>query len=91
MELPTTTSIHPVFHVSQLKEHVGSVLVATQLPTAGSDVLVREPELIVERKMVQRQGRAATMVLVKWSNEAVEEATWELLFDLQKKFPNFKP
>lgn len=91
LELPQSSSIHPVFHVSQLKELVGNIQVATQLPAASSDVLLKEPELIVERKMVQRQGRAATMVLVKWSNEPVEEATWELLFDLQKKFPHFKP
>lgn len=41
--------------------------------------------------MVKRKGRTATMVLVKWSNETVEEATWEFLYDLQRKFPTFEP
>lgn len=91
LELPATSSVHPVFHVSQLKEFVGNVSVATQLPAQGVDVLIREPELIIERKMVQRQGRAVTMILLKWVNEPVEEATWEYLFDIQKKFPHFKP
>ncbi|KAL0660943.1 hypothetical protein Bca4012_097783 [Brassica carinata] len=58
---------------------------------SNSDVLMKEPELIVERKIVQRQGRVATMVSIKWSNEPVEEETWELLFDIQKRFPHFKP
>lgn len=91
LELSATSYIHLVFHVSQLKEFVGNITVATQLPVESSDVLIREPELIVERKMVQRQGRALTKVLVKWANEPVEEATWEFLFDLKRKFPNFKP
>jgi len=91
LELPQTSSIHLVFHVSQLKELVGNMQVATQLPLSGSDVLMKEPELIVERKIVQRQGRVATMVSIKWSYEPVEEETWELLFDIQKRFPHFKP
>ncbi|KAG7579311.1 Integrase catalytic core [Arabidopsis thaliana x Arabidopsis arenosa] len=89
LQLPTSSQIHPVFHVSQLKILVGNVPTATQLPSVLQDVFVKEPEVILERKMVNRQGRAATKVLVKWFNEPVEEATWEFLFDLQKKFPDF--
>lgn len=70
---------------------MGNVNVATRLPSVSLDVLIKEPELIVERKMFQRQGRAATMMLVKWTNEPTEEAMWELLYELQKKYPNFKP
>lgn len=89
--LPASSLIHPVFHVSQLKELVGDIQVATELPRVSHDVLLKEPEAIMERKMVQRQGRAATMVLIKWTNETVEEATWKYLFDIEKKFPQFKP
>lgn len=91
LKLPASSLIHPVFHVSQLKELVGDIQVATELPRVSHDVLLKEPEAIMERKMVQRQGRAATMVLIKWTNETVEEATWEYLFDIEKKFPQFKP
>ncbi|XP_010491426.2 PREDICTED: uncharacterized protein LOC104769009 [Camelina sativa] len=89
--LPGGSQIHPVFHVSQLKAVVGQVLTSTQLPSIVVDVLVKAPVSILDRKMVKRQGRAVTMVLVQWTNETAEEATWEYLYDLQRKFPAFEP
>ncbi|XP_010421823.1 PREDICTED: uncharacterized protein LOC104707218 [Camelina sativa] len=49
----------------------------------------KELAKILERKMVNRQGRAVTKVLVQWLHEPEEEATWEFLFDLQKRFQEF--
>lgn len=89
LELPATTQIHPVFHVSQLKQLVGDVSVANQLPDVIYEATSKEPEYCLERKMVKRQDRAATKVLVKWKNQPEDEATWEFLYDLQKKFPEF--
>ena len=89
--LPSNSMIHPVFHVSQLKAMVGNVLTSTQLPSIISNVLIKEPAVILEQKMVKRQGKAATMVLVQWPSESEAEATWEYLFDLQRKFPSFEP
>lgn len=91
LELPPTSLIHPVFHVSQLKVLVGNVHTTHHLPTVLSDILLKQPEKILERKMVKRQGRAATQVLVKWVDQREEEAIWEFLFDLQKKYPSFEP
>lgn len=89
LELPASSQIHPVFHVSQLKGPVGNVTVATQLPSVVRDDQVRVPESCLGRKMVKRHDKAATMVLIKWVNETEEEATWEWLYDLQRKFPSF--
>ena len=91
LELPALSLIHPVFHVSQLKVLVGNVNTSTQLPAFPSDVLVKQPEKILARKMVKRQGKAAIQVLVKWLNQGEEEATWEFFYELQKKYPNFEP
>lgn len=91
LELPPSSLIHPVFHVSQLKVMVGNVHTSTELPEVIDDVLIKEPMRILERKMVQRQNKAVTKVLVQWANQGEEEATWEFLFDLQKKFPTFEP
>lgn len=61
----------------------------TQLPLVVYETLTKTPEAILERKMVQRRGQAATMLLVKWANQLEEEATWEYLYELQKKYPQF--
>lgn len=89
LELPASSQIHHVFHVSQLKGSVGNAAVATQLPSVIRDDQVRVPESCLGRKMVKRHDKAATMVLIKWVIETEEEATWEWLYDLQKKFPSF--
>ena len=81
------TRVHSVFHVSQLKIAVGNVTTSNQLPSVLSEDNVLKPEFILERKMGKRQGRAVTLVLVQWEGQNAEEATWEYLFDLQKKFP----
>lgn len=61
LELPVTSSVHPVFHVSQLKEHVGNTQVATHLPSASLDVFMQEPELIWS---------------VRWSSAKEEPLRW---------------
>ncbi|KAL0741947.1 hypothetical protein Bca4012_083460 [Brassica carinata] len=91
LELPASSLIHPVFHVSQLKVLVGNVPTTRHLQTVVSDVVIKEPFKILERKMVKRQGKAATQVLLQWTNQGEEVATWEFLFDLQRKFPSFEP
>lgn len=91
LDLPSSSQIHPVFHVSQLKQMIGTATTSTAIPESVSDVFIKEPEDILERKMVKRQGRAATKVLIKWKNTPVDEASWEFLFDITQKFPAFKP
>ncbi|KAL8140267.1 hypothetical protein V2J09_006288 [Rumex salicifolius] len=90
LDLPASSQIHFVFHVSQLKQHIGSASTYSTLPFVVTDVLSKEPKSIIERKMVNRQGRAATKVLVKWTNQPVEEANWEFFYDLLQKYPNLQ-
>lgn len=93
LEIPTTTGIHPVFHVSQLKlcpnpeQAVTVPLTASHLPPP--DTLV--PEAILGRKMVKRGNIAATKVLVQWKDCGPDQATWEYCHDLLKRFPNLHP
>ena len=89
LELPDEAKIHPVFHISQLKRKLGNTIqVQNQLPSHTVEV-IKEPEAILKRRMVNRLGKAVTEVLVKWKQLSVEDATWENYWELVKKFPVF--
>ena len=84
LKLPSEAKIHPIFHVSQLKKKLGSaVRVQTQMPTGPVEQIL-EPELILERRMVNRRERAVIEVLIKWKHPPVEEASWEEYWALVK-------
>ncbi|CAL0311123.1 unnamed protein product [Lupinus luteus] len=92
IQLPPHAKIHNVFHVSQLKKHVGEAVVSTTIPLLdNAENFPKEPELILDRMRVKRRGRAVTKVLVKWKHHLVEDATWEFFYDLCQKFPSFHP
>lgn len=87
LKFPVGSKVHSVFHVSQLKSAMGNVTTSNQLPSVVGEDTILKPEFILERKMGKRQGRAVTLVLVQWEGQNAEEATWEYLFDLQRRFP----
>ena len=90
--LPERAKIHPVFHVSQLKQHVGSAVVHTELPVMDDDGLIaKTPARILARRMTKHKNHAVTEVLVQWSNGDQNDATWELLPHLQQQYPHFDP
>ncbi|XP_010418916.1 PREDICTED: uncharacterized protein LOC104704550 [Camelina sativa] len=51
LELPSSSRVHLVFYVSQLKLRVGGRVVNTQLPSIVQDVLINEPWRILKRHM----------------------------------------
>ena len=92
LELLVESHIHPVFHVSQLKKHHGPIVTQSLLPLLNDDgVLDREPVSILDRRMVKRQGKAITKVLVSWKNSFPEDSTWEDFSNLMAKYPAFHP
>ena len=71
LELPPEARIYPVYHVSQLKKQLGSMVhVQHQAPTTSVEQIL-EPELILE--MVNKEGRAVTEELIKWKYMPVED------------------
>jgi hypothetical protein len=86
LELPAHASIHPVFHVSQLKKAVGSKhQVISTLP--HDFALHLAPEQILQTRLVQRGHNQVQQVLVKWNNLSSELATWEDFEALKQEFP----
>nr|GEV64681.1 hypothetical protein [Tanacetum cinerariifolium] len=45
-------------------------------------VIALEPIVVLDRRMVKRGNVAAVYVLIQWSNESVNDATWELYEDI---------
>lgn len=76
LKLPPSSSVHPVFHVSLLKKAQGVLpSVVSTLPTdlAGA----REPELVLDERLQNKNHRVVQQLLIKWKNWPVELTTWE--------------
>ena len=88
LELPASTLIHPVFHVSQLKKHIGNYTVqGTPLMIPKTAAL--QPRTVLDRRMAKRHHQAHTQVLILWEGLAPTEATWEDMEEFKLCFPLF--
>ncbi|CAM8975817.1 unnamed protein product [Rhodiola kirilowii] len=88
VNLPENTSIHPVFHVSQLREARGMPpSSSTQLP----DSISRNQDILEPESMVKlRSGIGGTMEgLIVWKGRPAYDATWEPLQMISQQFPEF--
>ncbi|GJT39872.1 ty3-gypsy retrotransposon protein [Tanacetum coccineum] len=93
LNLPEYSQMHDVFHVSQLKKCNGThqQLAVVPLPSMNKRGLI-EVQLVklLERKIVKQRNAVAVYGLIQWSGGDVQDATWELLEDLCKRFPDFE-
>lgn len=86
LNLPSSSRVHPVFHVSQLKQCLGpGQQVVSQLPPA--DTLLQVPVRVLQRRVRQVGLRTVVQVLVQWSGCTEEMSTWEDLESLRQQFP----
>lgn len=83
LDMPPTSRVHLVFHVSQLKPCIGpGQHVLPHLPDPDSTHQVPVKVLL---QRVRRHGlRTVAQVLVQWSGSTEEMATWEDLGTLQR-------
>nr|GEY21302.1 hypothetical protein [Tanacetum cinerariifolium] len=51
--------------------------------------VVAEPIKLLERKIVKQQNHMGVFGLIQWSNGTEDDATWEDLADIVKRFPSF--
>lgn len=66
LKLPAHSRVHPVFHVSLLKKHMGSTPIsAGDLPECNSDDLVLlEPAKVLRRRQIIRNQQTVLQWLV---------------------------
>jgi hypothetical protein len=77
LQLPPGVLIHPVFHVSQLKMHIGDKAVpSADLPLVLPDGTIKTgPERVLQVRQIPRHNEPVVQWLVQWQNLSPEEAT----------------
>ncbi|KAK8924154.1 hypothetical protein KSP39_PZI019727 [Platanthera zijinensis] len=84
LELPESSKIHPVFHVSMLKKYFPSASYPVHA-IPGLDLArinKRHPIDILQRRTIQKEGHLYHQGLIQWEGMLPEEATWETLSEL---------
>ena len=91
LQLPSSVQIHPVFHVSQLKRHVGDKSIpGPNLPLVNADGTVKTgPSEVLQVRQIPRNNAPVVQWLIKWINLSVEDATWEDADFIKYTFPDF--
>ena len=79
LELPASSRVHPVFHVSCLKKVIGDKIpVKTILPKLDKEgKIILEPEAITDTRIHQLRNRSISEYLIKWRKLPSEDSTWE--------------
>ena len=79
LELPASSRVHPVFHVSCLKKVISDKLpIQTILPELdGEGKNILETEDITEIRTRLLQNQSIPEYLIKWKNLLAEDSTWK--------------
>ncbi|TYK26445.1 histone-lysine N-methyltransferase ASHR1 isoform X5 [Cucumis melo var. makuwa] len=87
LELPNDTSIHPIFHVSQLKKLVGehtNIQPTIQYVNENYEWKAKPEEVLG----YQKNKAGSWEVLLCWEGLPRHEATWEIYEDMQWLYPD---
>jgi transposase InsO family protein len=79
LELPASSRVHPIFHVSCLNKVIGDKIpVQTILPELDEEgKMILEPEAITDTRIRQLRNRSISEYLIKWRKLPTEDSTWE--------------
>ncbi|RVW83267.1 Transposon Tf2-12 polyprotein [Vitis vinifera] len=91
LELPSSTTIHPVFHVSQLKRALGSAVLCQPLsPILAEDLeWLVEPDQVLDIRKSSNNNQLSIEVLIQWKGLPQFEASWESVDTIKEHFPDF--
>jgi hypothetical protein len=93
LDLPAGVDVHPVFHVSRLKELLGS----DDNMVTIKDLVVHEdlaskphsPEKILDSRIKNLRSKQIREFKIKWMDQSICDATWERETVLKTNFPDF--
>ncbi|KAM6542040.1 hypothetical protein CsatB_006487 [Cannabis sativa] len=87
---PALSAVHNVYHVSMLRKYVSDpmhVLSYETLELQPDLSYDEQPVQILDKKEKVLRTKTISLVKVLWRNSKVEEATWELEFDMRAQHP----
>ncbi|KAF3668526.1 putative ribonuclease H protein-like [Capsicum annuum] len=88
IELPAESSaVHPVFHVSMFKKHIGNFVVVDPSGSFDMQDSLSYDEVrveILDYQVRKLRNKEVLLVKVLWRNQLVEGATWETEADMQE-------
>ena len=79
LQFPSNIQIHVVFHVSQLKKHIGAKAVPSpNLPMVNTDGTIKTgPATVLQVRQIPRNNAPVVQWKIQWENLSPEDATWE--------------
>ncbi|KAK1651077.1 hypothetical protein QYE76_068882 [Lolium multiflorum] len=86
VDLPSSSRIHPVFHVSQLRKCLKPGTPASTTLPIPPDHLVF-PVRVIARRWHRSANGMREQVQVEWSDPMATDITWEDAVELQQRFP----
>jgi hypothetical protein len=91
LRFPVGSAIHLILYVSQLKKHISrGTNISPTLPIATPEGQLKiYPLQILAQCTVKRHNVVAPQLLIKWSNLADEDVSWEDYDILARHYPSF--
>ena len=88
LDLPESSRVHPVFHVSQLNPFAPDYsLVFAELPRVQDlSASTTEHVKILERRMMKHGDAPVVQLKIQWSSSSPDSATWEDYDVLRRRF-----
>jgi len=91
LQLPPTTRIRPIFHLSLLNKYYGdhpqSHVPMLLLTTAKGSVI--QPQHILASYVILRDTKQVLQLLIQWESLDASHSTWENLNIIIRDYPNF--
>ena len=93
LELPATSKVHLVFHVSRSRKRLYDEdnVIDPGVLVEYTETLVQphECERILDYHDLRTRNHVCRQVLIKWKDRPDEGSTWENISTLKRWFPNF--